>query len=126
MSQFLAYILLLPLILWSTFQGLLYWNATNIQESLNLAVYKGTKEASIQGHFDQSIYDDMKNFLVDNYHYDPSKIQIKGTETITERGGYLDIKITIPKPMINVVDIFKLNDSKPFVVEKSVMSEYVP
>lgn len=127
MNQFLANILLLPLILWSTFQGTLYWNATNIQESLNLAVYKGLKEAAIQGHFDQSIYDDMKDFLVKNYHYDPSKIHIEGTENIVTRGQPISVKVTIPKPMVNVVDAFSIFDQqKPFTVSKTIMSEYVP
>lgn len=125
MDHIITYILFLPLILWSIFQPALYQNATLVEESLQLAIYEGQKEASLQGKYDEQIYKKMRDYLVDTHHYKADQINIKGTETKKLRGEELNIKITVPKPAMSVIDIFKMDDSKPFTVEKTILSEYV-
>lgn len=126
MGNILSFILLLPFILWSCFQPVLYLNASMIQETVNLAVYEGQKEASLQGKYDEQIYKKIRDYLVDNHHYKPEKINISGTETLTPRGERMTIQIEVPKPMMSVMEIFKVDNSKPFVVKKSIVSEYTP
>nr|WP_173026425.1 hypothetical protein [Aeromonas sp. Ne-1]AKO69709.1 hypothetical protein [Aeromonas sp. Ne-1] len=125
MDHIITYILFLPLILWSIFQPALYQNATLVEESLQLAIYEGQKEASLQGKYDEEIYKKMRDYLVDTHHYKADQIQIQGTETKTLRGEELSISITVPKPVVSVVDIFNMDDSEPFVVEKTILSEYI-
>jgi hypothetical protein len=126
MSNFLSFILLLPFMIWSCFQPVLFTNATMIEETLNIAVYEGQKEASLQGKYDEEIYKKIRDYLVDNHHYQAEKIKITGTETITPRGERMTIQIEVPKPMLSVIDIFKVDNSKPFKVKKSIVSEYTP
>lgn len=126
MNQIMTYILLLPLIVWMVFQPVLFINATQIEETISLAVYEGQKEASLNGKYDQQTYKKIRDYLVDVHHYDPDKIQIKGTEELTERGEPLYIEVTVPKPMLSVVEAFSVEDNEPYVIKKMVMSEYVP
>ena len=126
MDHLVAHILLIPLLVYLIFQPALVANATQIEETLNLAVYEGQKEASLNGKYDEQIYKKMRDYLVEVHHYDPDKIEIKGTEKLTERGEPIYIEITVPKPMLSPIDIFTFEDTDPFVVEKMVMSEFVP
>jgi hypothetical protein len=119
--------LLIPFILWGMFQGLLYFHANQVHLALNLATYEGSKKAALQGRYSQQIYDEMKQYLVDAFHYDPKKIDIKGTERLTTRGNYLNVSITVPSPRIAVLPMFDFGlSSKNIVEEKQIMSEYLP
>jgi len=126
LSNILSFILLVPVILWSTFQPMLFINATMVEQTLRLALYEGQKEASLQGRYDQAIYDKIRDYLVEIHHYEPEEIEIKGTETITPRGERMYIEITVPKPVMSVGDIFRIDDSEPFTIRKYIMSEYIP
>lgn len=126
MSNIVSFVLLLPFIIWSCFQPVLFTNASMIQETLNLAVYEGQKEASLQGKYDEQIYKKIRDYLVENHHYKADKIKITGTETVTPRGERMNIQIEVPKPMMSVMEIFKVDNSKPFVVKKSIVSEFTP
>lgn len=86
MGNYLSFILLLPLILWSTFQGILYTHATQVEETLMLAIYEGQKQAALQGYYDDEIYDQMKAYLVNVHNYDPDVIQITGTGNTKTKG----------------------------------------
>ncbi|WP_019156867.1 hypothetical protein [Robertmurraya massiliosenegalensis] len=124
MEQVVTFILLLPLIVWSIFQQPLYNNAVMIEESLQLAIYEGQKEASLKGRYDEEIYKEMRDYLVETHNYRPELIEINGTETLTPRGEKLAIKITVPKPLMTVIDLFKIDTSEPFTVQKTILSEY--
>lgn len=126
MNQLMTYVLLLPLIVWMVFQPVLFINASQIEETISLAVFEGQKEASLKGKYDEATYKKIRDYLVDVHHYDPEKIQIKGTETLTERGEPIYIEITVPKPMMSAIEVFSVEDPEPYVVKKMVMSEYVP
>lgn len=119
--------MLIPFILWGMFQGLLYFHANQVQMSLNLAAYEGSKEAAVQGRYDDKIYQNMKNYLVKVFHYNPSAIHIQGTETLTKRGDYLTVSISVPKPRMYVLPMFSSHEATPnFTEQKTVMSEYIP
>ncbi|MBU8732494.1 hypothetical protein KM915_20820 [Cytobacillus oceanisediminis] len=126
MSNILSFILLLPFIIWSTFQPILFINASMVQETLQLATYEGQKEASLKGKYDEEIYKKIRDYLVEVHHYDPDKIQISGTETETPRGGKIFIEITVPKPMLSVIDVFSIDNTQPYKVKKYIVSEYIP
>lgn len=126
MEQVLTYILLLPLVIWSVFQPPLYENAAMVEQSLKLAIYEGQKEAALKGRYDDTIYNEMKTYLVNVHHYNPDQISIKGTETLTPRGQKLTVEVSVPKPVVSVMDIFKVDTSEPFYVKKTILSEYVP
>ncbi len=126
MSNQLSFILLIPLILWSTFQGVLYIHASQIEETVNLAAYEGQKEASLQGHYDEEIYKEIRDFLVEGHGLDPDVIKVEGTEIIKPRGERITITVTIPSPIINVLDVFGSDEQEPYTVTKHIMSEHNP
>lgn len=124
MSEIIGLVIMMPIIIWSLLQGPLYTNADMVEESLHLAVYEGQKDASLKGRYDEEIYKEMRDYLVETHHYDSSKIKIKGTETLTERGGKLTVRVEVPRPPRTVIEMFKVDDTTPMVVEKTIMSEY--
>ncbi|MBA2176832.1 hypothetical protein H0266_18290 [Halobacillus locisalis] len=126
MNEQISILLLLPFILWSSLQGILYSNYTMVDEALKIGIYEGQKEASLQGRYDVEIYDDIKGYLVDVHNFDPSKIEVKGTEKITPRGEHMSIQVTIPRPVTSVLGIFTPRNDSPMIVKKEVMSEYLP
>lgn len=126
MNQLLAMILLIPFILWSSLQGILYTNYGMVEETLNLAVYEGQKEASLNGRYTEEIYSDIRSYLVDSHNYDPSKIEIEGTESRTPRGEFIYIEITIPRPMTSLLGIFTPRNDSEMTIRKEIMSEYIP
>lgn len=125
MDHVISYLLLMPLIIWSVFQAPLYNNASMIEESLKLAIYEGQKQASLQGKYDANIYKEMRDYLVEVHNYKAESIQINGTETLTPRGGKMTIEVIVPKPVVTVMEIFKVDTSEPFVVKKTILSEYI-
>lgn len=126
MGQILAYVLLIPITIWSIFQGVLYTNATMTEEALNQSIYEAQKEASLEGRYSEEIYREMRDYLVDRHGYNPDKISIKGTEKLTDRGGELEIQVSVPQPPTSVLGMFKFEkEQRTFNVKKSVLSEYV-
>ncbi|GLO68270.1 MULTISPECIES: hypothetical protein [Oceanobacillus] len=138
MSNQLSFILLLPLILWSTFQGLLYIHSGQVTETVNLAAFEGQKEASLQGYYTDDIKAEIKDFLVDGYNMDPSQIEVVASEEQIKRGERMSVCVSVPSPIIHVMDIFNFTsdtDSSPscsgktdqlyHTVEREIMSEYV-
>ncbi|MFD1609810.1 hypothetical protein [Oceanobacillus luteolus] len=147
MNNQLSFIILLPLVLWATFQGLLYIHAGQVQETVNLAAFEGQKQASLQGYYSDDLISDMKDFLVEGYNMDPDKIAITITDEnntpLSEsnrqyREERMNVCISIPSPVIHVLDIFDFSgdggdapcgqessEEKYYRVEKAIMSEYV-
>ncbi|WP_202078162.1 hypothetical protein [Caldalkalibacillus salinus] len=117
--------LLLPFVLWGVFQGALYYHANQVEEAIHIAMYEGSKKAAVQGQFTDDIYQDMLQYLERIHHFDPSKVDIKGTETITERGEYLHLEMSVPKPRMHVLPLFKVQSHHLFHFEKYMMSEYI-
>lgn len=125
MGNLLSTILLLPIILWSVFQPALYANAMLIEQAISSTIYETSKEASLQGRYDNEIYNKMKDKLVEVYNFDPNKVIIKGTETLTPRGERMYIEVIIPKPKTSVLELFKFGNDEPYQYKKYIMSEYV-
>ena len=125
MNHLLSFLLLVPLMLFCMFQPVLYTNAMLVEQALSQAIYETQKKASLQGRYDEELYEEMLDYLETVHHFDRSKVQIKGTENLTMRGERLEINITIPKPMTTVIEAFRTSD-KPYHYKKYVMSEYVP
>jgi len=96
-----------------------------IEESLKLAIYEGQKEASLKGKYDEEIYKEMRDYLVETHNYKPELIEIHGTETLTPRGQKLTIEVSVPKPAMTVIEMFKVDNSEPFTVKKTILSEHV-
>lgn len=124
MEKFIVFLLCLPLVVLTTFQGPLIQNASAVEETITLALYEGQKEAALKGRYDDEIYDQIKDYLVELHHYKRSSIKVSGTETLTPRGERMKIEITVPKPKTHVLEMFKFGNDEPFTKEKYIMSEY--
>lgn len=125
MRETLAEWLLLPFTLWILFQGILFFNASMVEEIINIAIYESSKEAAVQGRYTQDIYNEMTVYLEKHHKFDPAKLEITGTEELKLRGEYLQIQVKVPKPRVNVLDIFKVNEEDDYYIyEKYIMSEY--
>lgn len=117
--------LLLPLSIHSAFVGPLHNNASQTEETLNLALYEGQKKAAVQGRYTEEIYNEIKSFLIDDHHYEPDAIEVSGTEVLTPRGSRISITITVPKPNTTVIEAFRVNgEEETFTKTRQIMSEY--
>lgn len=132
MPQILALVILMPLILWSTFQPMLFHNASLTKQTIKIALYEVNKKAAIQGKYDEDLYAEFKDTLAKNHGYNPNCIQIKGTEELTPRGEELKVTVTIPKPLMSFWDMFSIESCErpesytPYFITHSIQSEYVP
>lgn len=123
MNNLVSFLLIIPIILWCIFQPVLFVNAMLIEQGLNNVIYETQKEASLQGRYDEDIYREMKDRLVEVHKFDPNEIIIQGTESLTMRGERMMIEITIPKPKTNVFELFG-GEEELYHFQKYVMSEY--
>lgn len=132
MAQILATILLVPLMLWSIFQPLLYHNAAMTQESIKIALYEIQKDASIQGQYTPELYSKFKESLSKNHGYNTNCITITGTESLVERGGDIEVTVSVPKPIMSFYDIVSVSSCDrpgsytPFQYTQVIKSEYIP
>lgn len=132
MPQLLATILLVPLMLWCIFQPLLYQNAAMTQESIKIALYEIQKEASLQGQYSEALYSKFKQSLSENHGYNPDCITIAGTESIIERGGDIEVTVSVPKPIMSIFEMVSVSSCErpdsytPFEYKQTIKSEFIP
>lgn len=132
MAQIIGFILMVPILVWSILQPVLYTNSTFIQQTIKVNMYEIQKEASIEGHYTEEMYAQFKKALQENHGYNPECIQIKGTENVVERGNDIDLVVTIPKPPMSVWDVVDMGSCarpgsyEPYEIEMTIESEYIP
>lgn len=132
MQTLLSQILILPLIIWATFSPMLMHNASMTKETIKLNLYEISKEASLNGKFDEDLYIKFKETLSENHGYNPECIQISGTEEAVTRGEPINVTVTIPKPIMNVFDAVSISSCDrpdsytPYEITHSINSEYLP
>lgn len=132
MQGIVSTLLLIPIMIWSVFQPILLHNASMTRETIKIALYEISKEASLQGKFDEDMYVKFTESLVENHGYNPACIVISGTETLTNRGQDIEVIVTIPKPMMNVFDAMTINSCErpdsyvPYQITQTIKSEYLP
>ena len=70
--------------------------------------------------------------MVEEHGYNIDCIDIKGTETLVERGGTLEVEVIIPKPPMSVFEAIDMGSCErpssyePYAVGHSIQSEYMP
>ena len=126
MSEQIALVILMPFLVYMLFQPPLQQNASMVEETINVAIYEAQKQASIEGRYSEEIYKKFKDFLMKNHNFDPDKIKITGTETLTPRGEELTVTVSAPKPLLDVMDAFKTERDPNFEVTRKIVSEYTP
>ena len=107
------------------FQPVLFQNAGMTDESLRLATYEAQKLASLNGRYDDSIYKEIEKTLVEKLNYKPEAIKIKGTETLKTRGETLELTVTVPSPVVSVMEMFFPTRKDDYVFSSSIASEYI-
>lgn len=132
MGHIMATVLTLGLLLFSVFQPYLYHNASLTKETIKISLYEIQKEAALQGHYSEDLYAEFKRMLVENHGYNPSCIEISGTESPVERGADIEVTVKMPKPMMSIWEAFSIASCErpesytPFYVTNVIKSEYVP
>lgn len=132
MQTILSQLLILPLVIWSIFSPILMHNASMTKESIKIGLYEVSKQAALQGKFDEELYIDFKESLVENHGYNPACIKISGTEDEVTRGEPINVTVTIPKPITNPFELFSMSSCErpdsytPYEITSSINSEYLP
>jgi len=91
---------------------------------VDTVIHQGLKEASIEGYFTDEIITDMKDTLVTDYNFQESTIEITATQTLKQRGDYIEISLSVPRGPIFILDIFNQGPEKITRTSK-IMSEYI-
>jgi hypothetical protein len=94
------------------------------REVVDTVLHQGLKEASISGYFTDEIIEDMKDTLVNDYNFQESTIEITATQTLQQRGDYIDISLSVPRGPIFVINLFNQGPSKITRTAK-IMSEFI-
>lgn len=94
------------------------------REAAQVVLNEGAKEAAIAGEFTPAIIQEMTDTLVNQYNFDPAKITITGTQTLTPRDQYITASITIPRNFIFILDIFNSGPTTSTSKTK-ILSEYI-
>lgn len=132
MAHVLGTVMTIGLLLFSVFQPILYHNAATTRETIKISLYEVQKEAALIGHYNDELYGEFKQLLVDNHGYNPDCVQITGTEQMVERGGELEVSVTVPKPLMNIWEMFDMascdrpDSYTPYTVKQVIKSEYIP
>lgn len=125
LDNILSTILVIPMLLFCVFQPSLFIHAGMVEETLRLAVYEGQKKAALQGKYDEEIYSEIKDRLVNVHHYKPEAIEIQGTEATKARGETLELTVSIPSPKKSVMEMFFSPSSEDYVFKTTIASEYI-
>lgn len=95
------------------------------REAVDMVLYQGMKDASVEGQLTPIIMDEMRNQLITQYNFDPdSIIDISGTTGVVPRGAFIEGEITVKRTPLFVVNIFNQGSAtykRPF----TIMSEYI-
>jgi hypothetical protein len=94
------------------------------REVVDTVLHQGLKEASIKGYFTTDIINDIKDTLVNDYNFQASTIEITATQTVKQRGDYIEISLSVPRGPIFLLDIFNQGSDK-ITRNAKIMSEYI-
>lgn len=94
------------------------------REVIDTTIHQSLKEASIKGYFTVDILDDIENTLVNDYNFDPSTIEITATQSLKQRGDYIEISLSVPRGPIFILNIFNQGPNK-ITRKGKIMSEYI-
>ncbi|MFB1100364.1 hypothetical protein [Terribacillus sp. JSM ZJ617] len=94
------------------------------REAVEVVLHEGAKKASIEGRFTEEIIADMRSELVEDYNFDPDKIDINATKNLTYRNEYIEGSIEVPRGPIFLFDIF-ISGPRTIKKDTQVLSEYI-
>ncbi|MCM3443570.1 MULTISPECIES: hypothetical protein [Metabacillus] len=94
------------------------------REAVEVVLQEGAKKAAIEGRFTDTLINEMKQELVDNYNFDADKITITATKNLTYRENFIEATIEVPRGPIFIFEIF---NNGPSTIKKStkILSEYI-
>lgn len=127
MKHMLSFLLILPFTIWAMFQWWLIYNFNTVDEAIQIALNESLKIAAVKGRYTQAEYDYVINEILKVHNVTEADISISATENQRVRGEYIEVSISLPKPMLNVMALFRLFDeSEPITYNKQIMSEWIP
>jgi hypothetical protein len=124
MSTVLSKWMTLFLALTIIFTPLFLYRDSLHREVIDMVIHQGLKEASIRGYFTDEIIADMKDTLVNDYNFQESTIEITATQTLQQRGDYIEISLSVPRGPIFIINLFNQGPNK-ITRPGKIMSEFI-
>ena len=90
---------------------------------------KAIERSAVKGRFENAEIQEMKDTLVNVFHYAPNEVVINATQALTSRGNYIEGSISVPSGQLWVMpNLFSDNSNDPQVIGAYAkqMSEYIP
>ncbi len=125
MSKIVAFFLTLPFFVFFVFQPFLseyiHTRGMVLENVLHKAVKLAAREGKMTPEIKQYAIDELKAL-----HFDESKIQISGTETLSPRGQYIEASVTYPMGPYFIVNFAGVSETRKYYFKAVEMSEYLP
>lgn len=117
---------LLTLVFWLYFMYQPSVDRTNEyrDQVLEKQAWEIARKAALEGHITPQIKADAVEYLSKLY-FDPSRIQITGTETITSRGEDIFVSLRYPQGPTEIFNLFGSSKSRDYYYPIHIMSEHI-
>lgn len=127
MSKFLVLLLVMPIWMTMLFQPFL----NDLEEARNfvvtVALERATEDAAVEGFYTDTIKQEMVD-LIKRVGYDDSDIELVLTDTLQQRGLYVEGTVKVPNTYSNIILKTLFNTGEQdlhHVVSATRMSEYL-
>jgi len=127
-KDFIAFMLLLPLLLFFLIQPMLHYVEGQRGERAQIILEKATERAAIEGRYSPSIISDIVD-EVEKMGYKEEDIKLRLTTDLTNRGDYVTGTLVVPNKFFFMLSpaLLGFDEDKPLyhVATASRMSEHI-
>ena len=98
------------------------------QQATEIVLDNAIEKAGVEGKFTTTEIDNMKNLMVNTFHYLPEEVVFTGTVQIKNRGEYIEGWLTVPTGQLWLFPGFFSDETDPDFITAYAkqMSEYLP
>ncbi|MHB1166935.1 MAG: hypothetical protein ACYC4E_00630 [Carboxydocellales bacterium] len=128
MKNLLSFIMVAPFFVFFVFQPFYTEIYSLRQQTIEIVLDSAMEKAAVKGRFDEVELQGMKDTIIKIFHYAPNEVTINATQSLTNRGNYIEASIQIPAGQLWVMPgLFSDNTTDPQTIKaySKQMSEYL-
>lgn len=129
MKNLLSFVMVAPFFVFFVFQPFYSELYSLRQQTVEIVLDSAIEKAAVKGRFENAEIQEMKDIMVKVFHYDSNEVVIDATQTLTNRGDYIEGSISVPSGQLWVMpNLFSDNNRDPQFISAYAkqMSEYLP
>lgn len=129
LKNLLSFIMVAPFFVFFVFQPFYSELYSLRQQTAEIVLDTAIEKAAVKGRFENSEIQEMKDTMVNIFHYTSNEVVINATQALTSRGNYIEGSISVPSGQLWVMpNLFSDNSNDPQFISAYAkqMSEYLP